>query len=543
MATISHRDTDQAPIAVIASDGGDRHPWIVAMVVAISTFMEVLDTTIAVVSLRSIAGSLGAGLDESTWILTSYLVANAVVMPVSGWLMTIAGRKRYFMVCTGLFTLSSLLCGAAPSLFALIAFRILQGASGGGLQPSAQAILSDAFPPHKRGQAFALYGVAVVVAPAVGPTLGGWITDNFSWHWIFLINVPVGLLSLVLTQIFVTDPPALQAERHRRLRGGLRIDGVGLALTVIGLGALELFLDEGERNDWFSSPFILGCAITSAIALVTLVFWEWFHPEPVVEIRLMRDRSFGAAAVMLFAIGFILYGSTQLLPQMLQTLMGYTATWAGLAMTPGGLSTIVAMLVVGFLLGKAGAQPRNLIIIGLLAQATALWIMSGFNDQIMYHHAVAARILQASSLAFLFVPINTAAFVNIPRTKTNNASALINVLRNIGGSVGIAVSTSLLSQRSQFHQHRLVEHLTPYDFSVRQFLDQAGAGLFGLATDTDMPAATQSLGVLYGLVRKQATMMAYVDIYSLMAVIVLSLIPAVFLLRRSHVAASAAMAH
>ncbi len=527
--------------AAAAASRPHVNPWLVAVVVALATFMEVLDTTIASVSLRHIAGNLGAGLDESTWVLTSYLVANAVVMPISGWLMTVIGRKRFFMICTGLFTLSSFLCGMASSLPGLIFFRILQGASGGGLQPCSQAILADTFPPHRHGQAFALYGIAVVVAPVVGPTLGGWITDNYSWHWIFLINVPVGLVSLFLTGGLVHDHQDQIEARNKHRRERLRVDTVGFILVAVGLAALELFLDEGERNDWLASEFIRTCGVLACSCLGGLVVWELRHPRPIVDIPLLRDRSFLAANIVMFAIGFILYGTTQLLPQLLQTVMGYTAMQAGLAMTPGGLAVMCMMPVVAMLLGKWRVQPRLLVGFGLTVLAMSLWNMRQFSTDITFPMAMRARVFQSLSFAFLFVPINTVAYAGLPAGKNNNASALINLMRNVGGSTGIAVCTAMLSQRSQFHQSRLVEHLTPYDFGARQYLEVARQmfAARGAPVGTD---EAQALGSLAMQVRVQSTMLAYVDIFAFLTLVAVAMVLLVGFLRRTH-GGPAAAAH
>ncbi len=350
---------------------GPHNPWLVAIVVSMATFMEVLDTSIANVSLRHIAGSLAASVDESTWVLTSYLVANAIVLPISGWLATVIGRKRFYMGCVALFTVSSALCGFAPSLPWLIVFRVLQGLGGGGLAPSEQSILADTFRPEQRGLAFALYGVAVVVAPAVGPTLGGWITDNYSWHWIFFINLPVGLLSLALSYYVLVEPPAETAHRRKLLARGLRVDYVGFGLVALGLGSLQVVLDKGERDDWFGSNFIIAFSVISVVALVALVIWELTRDEPIVDLPLLGNRGFAASCLLMFALGFVLFGTTQLLPQMVQEVLGYTATWAGLVITPGGFAVMALMPVVGLLLTKV--QARNLIAFGLIVESFSLF--------------------------------------------------------------------------------------------------------------------------------------------------------------------------
>jgi DHA2 family multidrug resistance protein len=495
-------------------------PWIITVVLAMATFMEVLDTSVANVSLGHIAGGLGAGLDESTWVLTTYLVANAVMMPISGWFGTMLGLKRFYLICVALFTASSFLCGIATSLNALVIFRILQGVGGAGMAPVVQAMLAELFPPEKRGMAFALYGLAVVFAPAIGPTLGGWITDNFSWHWIFLINIPVGIVSLVLTALLVREPASTAVERARLGKNGFRLDTVGFALSIIGIGCLEFFVDRGEREDWFNSPLILAMAVTSAAALVLLVIWELRRPDPIVDIPLLRIPSFLASFVMMFALGFLLFGTTALLPQFLEQLLGYTAQRAGMALTAGGIAMIVMMpLVGGFFVRRFPG--RNLVIAGLLMEAAALYHMTGFTLGIPFEHAAWARVFQTVGLAFLFIPITQAAYANLPTGKSANAAALINLARNLGGSVGIALTGTFLAQRSQFHQSRLGESITAYDPGVQQSLQQ-------LTTLLSTPE--KALALIYQWVQREAAMLSYIDVFLFMAVGALCIIPLAFFL-------------
>src|SRR5581483_85298 len=397
------------------------NPWIIALAVTLATFMEVLDTSIANVALPHIAGSLSAGTDESTWVLTSYLVSNAIVLPLSGWISTIIGRKRFYMTCVAIFTLSSLLCGLSLNLGMLIFFRVLQGIGGGGLQPSEQAILADTFPPAKRGMAFAVYGIAVVMAPAIGPTLGGWITDNYTWRWIFFLNIPVGILSLTLTSRLIQDPPFLR----RRKLSELKVDYTGLGLIAVGLGALQVVLDKGQRDDWLESNFILFLSLISAAALIFLVLWEWRQKDPVVDLHLFRERTFASANVLMFMLGFALLGSTLLLPLFMQTLLGYTAEQAGLGLSPGGFAIMLLMPLVGFLLSRYDA--RWLMMFGLCVLSFSLFHMTSFDLQVDFRTVVWARVIQASGLAFLFVPINTAAYSQLPREKNNAASGLMNL--------------------------------------------------------------------------------------------------------------------
>ncbi len=502
------------------------NPWIIAIAVTLATFMEVLDTSIANVALPHIAGSLSAGQDESTWVLTSYLVSNAIVLPLSGWLSSIVGRKRFYMGCVALFTISSALCGFAPNLPMLIIFRVMQGAGGGGLQPSEQAILADTFPPAKRGLAFAVYGAAVVVAPAVGPTLGGWITDNFSWRWIFFVNVPVGILSLVLTSRLIQDPP----DFRRRKWSETRIDYMGLGLIAVGLGALQIVLDKGQREDWFESRFIVVLSVISAAALLFAIVWEWQHKDPIVDLHLFRQRTFATANFLMFLLGFALLGSTLLLPLFAQTLLGYTAEQAGLALSPGGFTILVLLPLVGFLISRYDG--RWLIAFGLTTLSLALLNMTTFNLAVDFRTLVLARRLQGAGLAFLFVPINTAAYSSLPREKNNAASGLMNLARNIGGSVGISFVTTLLARRTQFHQARLSENLSAGSGRLQSTLHGLAATFMRGGLDA-AAASRKAYAMLQAIVIQQATMQAYVDCFWMLGTVILCLVPVVFLMKKA----------
>lgn len=451
------------------SAAGGHNPYLIAFVVSIATFMEVLDTTIANVALRHIAGGLAVGIDESTYVITSYLVANAVVLSISGWLSTVIGRKRFYMMCVATFSIASLLCGFAWNLQSLVLFRILQGLGGGGMATSEQAILADSFPPHKRGQAFAIYGVAVVVAPVIGPTLGGWITDTYTWHWVFLINVPMGLLSLFLVGTLVKEPSGAEEERQKLLSKGLHVDYVGFALVAIGLGSLEFVLDEGQRNDWFGSNMIVVFAVLAAVSLLALIPWELTREDPIVDLRLLGRRQFGACFLVMLGTGAVLISTTQLLPQLLQTELNYTAMLAGLALSPGGIATLVLMPVVGCLVGMV--QPKYLIMFGAAIVAFSMWHLTGLTGDITYGYAALSRIFLALGLPFLFLPVTTASYDGVPPDRTNQASALINVARNIGGSMGVALAQTILAQRQQFHQSRLIEHAAPSDLGYQETID------------------------------------------------------------------------
>jgi DHA2 family multidrug resistance protein len=500
------------------------NPWLIAGTVMLATFMEVLDTSVANVALPHIAGSLGATTDEATWVLTAYLVANAIILPMSGWFAMIFGRKRFYMTCVFLFTVSSVMCGMAPSLFMLILFRIMQGVGGGALQPVSQAILRETFPREKQGMAMAVFGIGVVFAPVIGPTLGGWITDNWSWRWIFLINIPVGVLSLVMTSMLVHDPPWL---KRRSLKEG-HIDFMGLGLLTVGLGALEIMLDEGQRKDWFGSNLIVSTALLAAVCLIAVVFWELRHEHPVVDFHLLKDRNFAISTFSMFSLGFVLYGSTVLLPLFMQELLGYTATQSGMALSPGGVVIMLFMPVVGMLVSRV--QPRWLVVFGLSMGAAGLWLMSGFTLGVDFPHLITARIVQSVGLAFLFVPINTMAFYYIARERLSYATGIINLARNIGGSCGIAFVMTLLARRSQFHQSILAAHTTGMDAGVTQQLQGMTMVLHQHGWSM-ADAAVRAQAMLYGMVQRQATALAFMDGFWVLAVVFVGLIPFMFLMK------------
>jgi DHA2 family multidrug resistance protein len=504
------------------SAAGGHNPYLIAFVVSIATFMEVLDTTIANVALRHIAGGLAVGIDESTYVITSYLVANAIVLSISGWLSTVIGRKRFYMICVGIFTVTSLLCGFAWSLQALVLFRILQGLGGGGMATSEQAILADSFPPAKRGQAFAIYGVAVVVAPVVGPTLGGWITDTYSWHWVFLINVPMGLISLFLVGTLVNEPSGAEDERRELLRNGIRVDYIGFLLVAIGLGSLEFVLDEGQKNDWFGSNMIVIFAFIAAFCLMALIPWELMREDPIVDISLLGRRQFGSCFLVMLGTGAVLISTTQLLPQLLQTELNYTAMLAGLALSPGGIVTMMLMPVVGNLIGIV--QPKYLIVVGACIVALSMWHLTGLTGDISYGYAAMARIFLAAGLPFLFLPVTTASYGGVPPDKTNQASALINVARNLGGSMGVALAQTVLAQREQFHQSRLIEHAAPSDLGYQQTID-AMTRYFQAQGSNASDAASQAIAWVGQTLQQQVALLAYIDVFWMLAVVGSLMIP------------------
>ncbi|HLB88568.1 MAG TPA: DHA2 family efflux MFS transporter permease subunit [Terriglobales bacterium] len=452
--------TAPIPVPYVAAERPAINPWVVAVVVTLATFMELLDTAIGNVALPHIAGGLAVSYDESTWVLTSYLVSNAVVLPLSAWLSRVFGRKRYYMTCVLLFTVSSLLCGLAPSLGLLIFFRVLQGVGGGGLAPVEQAILVDTFPPNKRPAAFALYSMAIVTAPAIGPPLGGWITDSWSWRWVFFINIPIGILSLILTKRLVSDPPEFTRQVQAARRDGkLKIDGLGIVLIALGFACLEVVLDRGQTEDWFESNFILIFFSVAVVALVIAAVWEWRHPDPVVEIRLLGERNFAIANFFYFLFGFTLFGSTVLIPQMLQSLYGYTATDAGLVLGPGAMVIVVLAPVMVRLLPKIGVKP--MIAVGYFIFALSMWYYASFDLGTDYKHEALARALQGLGIAPLFIPVSQLAYSFLPKEKNNKASSLTNLFRNQGASFGIAFTTTVVARRTQYHRSVLVAHATP----------------------------------------------------------------------------------
>ena len=503
-----------------------RHnAWLIALTVTLATFMEALDYSIANVALPHIAGGLSAGLDESTWVLTSYFISNGVMMPLSAWLAVRMGRKRFYMSCVVLFGISSLLCGLAPSLGLLIFFRVLQGAGGGGLVPSEQAILMDTFPPKKQGMALAVYGLTIVMASVIGPTVGGYVTENYDWRWIFLINVPVAVLSLALTSRLVEDPPYLSEER--KTTG--RIDSLGLALISIGLGCLQVVLDKGERKDWFSSDYIICFAVLAATGIVGAILWESFHPHPVIEIRLFRNRTFAISFLMMFMMGFALYGTTVLMPQLAQTLMGYPAQTAGMMLAPGGLTIMIIMPIAGLIVTRL--DPRLLVVFGFVMTTLALLQLTTMNLEMGFWTVVKLRMFQSAGIAWLFIAITKMAYADLPRSRNNSVSALTNLARNLGGSVGISVVTTVLAQRSQYHQNVLLGHASHYDAAFQSDSGRLSEALSTAGADP-VSAASQGLQNIYLLLQRQASILSYIDVAWTFAICMALMVPLAFLMKR-----------
>ena len=503
-----------------------HNPWAVALTVTLATFMEVLDTSIANVALPHIAGSLGASQDEATWVLTSYLVASAVVLPISGWLSNRFGRKRFYMTCVVVFTVCSLLCGLAPTLPILILARILQGLGGGGLAPSEQAILADSFPVEKRGQAFAVYGMAVVFAPAIGPTLGGWITDNFNWHWIFFINLPVGLLSLYLSNKMVEDPPHLIARKEASKH--LKVDFMGLGLVALGVGLLEFTLDKGQEKDWFSDPMIRFTFFTAIILLIWFVYWEWFHPDPIVDIKLLKNRNFGTAVFLQLVLGMVLFGSTVLIPQYLQSLLGYTAERAGMVLSPAGFVLMIMMLIAGKSVGKF--DPRMMAAAGYFFTALGVYNLTRLDLNTSFADATLWRIVQMMALPFIFIPISTLNYVGVPADKTNQISSLSNFARNIGGSAGTALLTTFIARTSQTHQQVLGANVVPGSAPYRIYMGRMQELL--MSGGMSAAQATQAaVGTAYRQMQLQATMLSYQNAFAILSYLLFVLVPLPFLMR------------
>ena len=508
------------------------NPWVVALTVTIATFMELLDTSIANVSLPYIAGGLGRSYDEVTWILTTYLVANAVILPMSAWLSRVFGRKNYYMACVTLFTITSFFCGIAPSLGIMLLSRVLQGIGGGGLAPVEQAILVDTFPPDKRASAFALYTVAIVTAPAIGPVLGGWITDNYNWRWVFLINIPIGILSLFLTSRFVHDPEAFQAERAnvRSADGKLRIDGIGIALIGLGSAALEVLLDRGQIDDWFGSTFICWLFAIGVVSLVTAVFWELRHPEPVIDFHLLRGRNFAISCVFYFVFGFGLFGSTTMIPQLLQSLYGYRAIDAGLVLGPGALVITMLAPVGAQLVQRGVVKPRILLFGALMVVGISFLHYSHFNLDTDYRHYALARALQGFGYAFFFVPLSVISYSQLKPNQNNKASSLTNFFRNWGGSFGIAFITTMTERRQNFHQSTVGANLPPSSPYLQHAVQQTAAFLEARGF-SHADALNASYSHYYDQLQSQAKLLAFMDCFHIIGVITLIAAPMVLLTR------------
>ncbi|HTU46684.1 MAG TPA: DHA2 family efflux MFS transporter permease subunit [Bryobacteraceae bacterium] len=513
------------------------NPWLIAFVVSLAAFMEVLDTSIANVALPHIAGNMGASSEESTWVLTSYLVSNAIVLPITGWLVSLLGRKRFFLICISLFTVSSLFCGVAPTLAFLLISRVIQGTGGGGLQPMAQAILADTFPPEKRGLAFSIYGVTAVVAPAIGPTLGGWITDNYSWRWIFLMNLPVGILTIFLVVTFIEDPPFL---RRVTLASG-RIDYIGFGLSAIGIAFLQIVLDKGQEDDWFGSNFILTLSVIAGVSLVSLVVWELLVKHPILDVRLFKNVNFATSCVMMFMVGAASFSTTVLMPQFLQNLLGYTAESAGIVLSAAAVLLLIELPLVGQLTGKI--QARYLIAFGWAALTLAMFFSTRRIDlQISFSSATWLRIAQYVPMGFIFIPATMVAYLGIPQEKSNAVAGLINFVRNIGSSVGTSAVTTMLARRAQFHQMMLASHTNSNNPAFRSSVALLADRLRRGGVDR---AETQAYATVYRWMQNQASTLSYIDTFWLLGVVAGIMFLLSFLLRKNNPrgTGSTALAH
>ena len=500
-------------------------PWTIALVVTLGTFMEVLDTSIANVALPHIAGSLSASQDESTWVLTSYLVANAIILPISGWISSVIGRKNFYLISVVLFTVFSALCGLAPTLGLLVVFRVLQGLAGGGLQPSVQAILADAFPGNKRGMAMAVYTVAILCAPVLGPTLGGWITDNYTWRWIFYINIPIGMACAFFTRMVLVDPAHLTLKRLAQKGKKLRVDGTGLALIAIGLASLEIVLDKGQELDWFGSTFIAWSAAIALVALVGAVIWELYVKDPVVNLRLLKERNFLVCCILVLGVYTALYATTFLLPQFMQLLMGYSATAAGIAVSPAGLVTMVEVPLIGWALSR-GYDARRMIALGT-------WWLSLGNLDMAESNLIWPRVVQILGLGMTTVPLSTIMFRFLPADQTSSAAGIYALVRNEGGSIGIALSSTFLERAAQTHQAYLGAHINPSN-PLAARAAHALATVHGsvAATGSAADSAYAGLAMLYGQVQRQSALLAYMDQYRMFAYLLAALVPLVLFLKR-----------
>jgi DHA2 family multidrug resistance protein len=507
--------------------------WIVALTVMLPTLIEIVDTSVVNVSLDSIRGSLSAGIDESTWTITSYLVSNAIIIPMTGWLSRVIGRKKYLIISIMLFTLSSFLCGISWNLQSLVFFRILQGIGGGALQPISQSILLETFPRKQHGMAMAIFGVGIMFGPIVGPLLGGWITDNWSWHWIFFINIPIGVVSVFMAMFFIVDPPYMK-------RISLKIDYWGLVLLAVGLGCLQIVLDKGQMEDWFSSGFITVLTLVSVVSLVLFLYVESVVDHPIMNLKTFKNVSFSTGNIVMFFAFFNLFGSIVLLPVYLQTLMGYTSTLSGMVLGPGGIATLIAMPVAGRLITKM--NPKSLLAFGIVVSAYSTYLMSQFNLFADFNTIIWPRIVLGIGMGFLFIPLTTLTMSTIRKEEMGNASAIYNLLRNLGGSFGVAFVTTMIARRAQFHQVRLSDHFTPFDINYQIAAQGASQALQAKGMDP-VTAAQGGPGLLYGRMIKQTSMLSFNDAFYLLSVFMVCILPLVLLMRAGKGDTSAAGMH
>ena len=508
---------------MVESDIRRVNPWIVTIAVMLATFMEVLDTTVVNVSIPHLAGNMGATVEEGTWVVTSYLVSNAIVLPMAGWLATRFGRRRVLMICVSGFTMTSLFCGLATSLDWLIFFRVLQGLTGGGLQPLSQSVLLETFPPKKHGTAMAAFGLGIIFAPILGPTLGGWITDNYTWRWIFYINLPVGVFSLLMIRQFVIDPHYLRKRRHSG------IDMWGIGFLALGFGMLQMVLDTGQRKDWFGSNQIRIWTALCVVGLIGMVVRELVAKHPIVDLRVLKDRTFAAGTFLMTMLGFVLYGSLMLLPIYLQTLLNYPAFQSGLALSPRGIGALIMTPISGQLTNRM--DPRKLLAVGIFTGGFTMFSLSHLNLSAGYWDIFWPQIIQGAAMAFLFVPLMTTSMSGIAKEKMGNATSLYNLMRNIGGSFGIATMTTFLARRQQFHQSQLISHVAPSDIRSQRVMHGLQSWFQLHAALGPYDAAHKALGAIYGMVQRQAAMLSFVEAFWVMGIIFWLMLPLLFLLR------------
>ena len=509
------------------------NPWIIVISVMFATFMEVLDTTVVNVSLPHIAGNLSATPEEATWALTSYLVANAIILPITGWLANYFGRKRLLMTSVVGFTTASFFCGFAPSLAWLVVFRIVQGLTGGVLQPVSQAVMLEAFPPAQQGKAMGVWGLGIVVAPMLGPVLGGWLTDNYSWRWIFYVNIPVGLVSIIMTKMFIFDPPYIR-------RSTARIDTWGIGMLAVGIGSLQLVLDKGQQEDWFSSTWITWTLVLAAVMMVSFIVRELFTADPVLHLRVFKERTYSAGVFLMTTLGFVLYGSLVLLPLFLQTVLAYPAIEAGIAMSPRGIGSFISMPLVGMLVSKI--DPRKLLGVGLVGGATTLFALGALNLQIGYWDIFWPQFFQGISMGFIFVPLTTVTMNRIPKEELGNATSIFNLMRNLGGSVGIASIATMLNRSTQMQYNILGAHVSAFDTRTRMLLDQIRGGFMSRGMDFST-ATSAAYAALSGMVSRQAVMVAFVQLFRILALVFVIVIPLVFIMKRPKAGQPAVAAH
>jgi DHA2 family multidrug resistance protein len=499
----------------------ERHKYLIAFTSMLGTLMEVVDTSVANVSLPHMQGTFSAGVDEITWVITSYLVANAIILPITGWLANYFGRKRVYLSCLAIFTLASLGSGAAFSLPFLIVMRVIQGLAGGAMVPMSQAILLNAFPKEEHGKAMAMFGVGVVFGPIIGPTLGGWITDNWGWRWVFYINVPVGILGMMLGLLYILDPPYLKRPEGR-------VDLWSFVFICMGLGSLEVFLNRGQRFDWFSSNFIKFFAL-AAVTGIALFIWRSFTADrPLVNLRLFKHSTFASGTMCMFLLGFGLFGSFTMLPLFVQQLLGYTATWAGLVISPGGVASLLAMVIVANLIGKV--DTRLLVLVGAVSNIYAIWLLRSVDLNVDFWYVTVSRLIQGFGLGFLFVPITTAAFSKLQPEEIGQGTGLFNLLRNEGGSIGIASSATVLARHAQVHQARLADHVSAFDPTTQQRLSAAAHGLFGVSGHDPATVHTMAQALIYGEVQRQALVQSYIDVFWMLTFAFIFFLPFILML-------------